>query len=95
MPFRQLVRAQDVGAAGRPLLRLAPAAFGDGHDTPAGADRPNPRDVSNSVVYLADQPESDRDMSTCVYIWGQVGGWLCPPFFALAWDNACRRAEPE
>jgi hypothetical protein len=65
--------SQDVGAAGTPFLRSTYAAFGDGRDTPAGATRPNPRVISNRVAFADDQPDNDRDMSTLVYVWGQVG----------------------
>ena len=64
-----------MGAAGTPLIRSTFAAYGDGRDTPAGANRPNPRLISNLIVAAATQPDNDRDMSTLVYIWGQVGTW--------------------
>ncbi|MFO0965945.1 MAG: peroxidase family protein [Gemmataceae bacterium] len=59
------------GSAGVDLLRLAPAAYSDG-STPAGADRPSARVVSNTV---ADQGSadiiSDRDLAAMLYAWGQ------------------------
>src|SRR6185312_6359277 len=35
------------GAAGQTLIRVAPAAYGDGVSTPGGANRPSAREVSN------------------------------------------------
>src|SRR5207302_5495671 len=39
----------DWGTAASDLLRLTPAAYGDGVSTPAGQDRPGARAVSNAV----------------------------------------------
>jgi hypothetical protein len=78
LPFPGSCSLQNAGAAGTALIRSTFAAFADGHDAPAGADRPNPRDISNAVVFADDQPENERGMSTLVYIWGQVRvAWLC------------------
>ncbi len=64
---------QDIGAAGTPLLRSTYAAFENGHDTPAGASRPSPREISNSVLFADTQPDvvNDRDLSSLAYTWGQ------------------------
>ena len=60
------------GSTGQDLLRLSPAAYGDGISTPSGADRPSARLVSN---LLAANPEggvtNDRDYTAFVYAWGQ------------------------
>jgi len=60
------------GSTGQDLLRIAPAAYGDGVSTPSGADRPSGRLVSN---LLAASPEggitNDRDFTAFVYAWGQ------------------------
>jgi hypothetical protein len=60
------------GSTGQDLLRLSPAAYGDGISTPSGADRPSARLVSN---LLAASPEggvtNDRDYTAFVYAWGQ------------------------
>lgn len=60
------------GSAGQDLLRLSPVAYGDGISTPAGADRPSARLVSN---LLSTSPDggvtNDRDMTAFVYVWGQ------------------------
>ncbi len=62
----------DWGSAGTDLARAAPAAYGDGISTPAGADRPSPREISNA---LSDQEGvdviSDRLLSAMTYAWGQ------------------------
>ena len=52
------------GSVGQDLLRLSPAAYGDGIASPSGADRPNARLVSN---LLATSPAggvtNDRDFT--------------------------------
>src|SRR5205823_962645 len=60
------------GATGADLVRLAPAAYGDGVSTPAGANRPSARVVSNTVsAHPADEIKNNRGMSNFVYAWGQ------------------------
>lgn len=62
----------DWGSAGADFLRTAPAAYGDGISTPAGADRPNARTISNAIAdQPADAATNDRDMSAFIYAWGQ------------------------
>ena len=60
------------GQAGTDYIRVAPAAYSDGVSTPAGADLPGARAISNA---LSDQDgqttTSDRLMSAMVYAWGQ------------------------
>jgi hypothetical protein len=60
------------GSTDENLVRLARAEYGDGISSLAGADRPSPRLISNT---LADQGDadiiSDRDLSAFVYVWGQ------------------------
>jgi peroxidase len=60
------------GSTGVDLLRTAPAAYGNGISTPAGANRQSARAISNIV---ADQGNQDivnnRLMSAMVYAWGQ------------------------
>ena len=60
------------GEAGQPLLRMAPAAYTDGVSSPAGANRPSARVVSNTID---DQGTTDisnsRTMSDWVYACGQ------------------------
>jgi hypothetical protein len=62
----------DWGSAGIDLLRTATAAYGDGVSTPAGADRPSPREISNVLSDQAGQDIlSDRNLSAMIYAWGQ------------------------
>ncbi len=60
------------GSTQEQLLRLARPEYGDGVSTPAGADRPSARAISNA---LADQGDSDvisdRNLSAMIYAWGQ------------------------
>lgn len=60
------------GSVNQNLLRLSPADYSDGVNSPAGADRPSPRLVSNT---FSASPEdgilNDRDFTAFVYAWGQ------------------------
>ena len=60
------------GQTGTDYIRIAPAAYADGVSTPAGADLPSARAISNA---LSDQDgqstSSDRLLSAMVYAWGQ------------------------
>ncbi|MFM7137982.1 MAG: peroxidase family protein [Planctomycetota bacterium] len=60
------------GSTDEQLLRRSSAAYGDGISSPAGADLPNARLVSN---LLAASPEggvtNDRDYTAMAYAWGQ------------------------
>ena len=65
------------GATGAQQDRLAPASYPDGGATIAGADRPNPREISNTVFL---QLEADGDFidmpnpegaSSLMWVWGQ------------------------
>jgi hypothetical protein len=59
------------GAAGTDFVRIAPAAYGDGVSTPSGADRPNPRDISNTVVAQSGSIPNNMGLSDMVFQWGQ------------------------
>jgi len=60
-----------MGAATTPLLRLVPAAYADGVSELAGAERPGPRVVSNTVsAQSALQPNGLR-ASDYLWQWGQ------------------------
>ncbi len=60
------------GRAGTDFLRLAAAAYADGISTPAGADRPSARAISNAVSDgTGTTGSNDRQMSAFVYAWGQ------------------------
>jgi peroxidase len=62
----------DWGSAGTDFIRLAAAQYTDGVSSPAGADRPSARLISNT---LSDQTGvdliSDTGMSAMMYAWGQ------------------------
>jgi hypothetical protein len=66
------VKTPQWGSTVEQYIRLAPAGYSDGMASPAGADRPSARAVSNS---LADQDGqsilNNRGMSAFVYAWGQ------------------------
>lgn len=59
------------GSAGADLVRLSPAAYGDGAATPSGVTRPGARLISNSVSVLTTPFANDRLLSSWVYGWGQ------------------------
>lgn len=61
------------GSAGVDLLRIAPAAYTDGIFSPAGADRPSARAISNAVAAQAPGVDvlNNRNLSAFVYAWGQ------------------------
>lgn len=62
----------DWGQAGSELIRIAPAEYSDGVSTPAGADRPSAREISNAIADQGDDVATNaRDMSAFVYAWGQ------------------------
>jgi hypothetical protein len=62
----------DWGKAGTDFLRKSPAAYTDGISSPAGANRPSARAVSNAIAAQSpDTPTNDRYMSAFVYAWGQ------------------------
>jgi peroxidase len=60
------------GSVGADLLRTAPAAYGDGISSPAGADRPSAREISNEVSDQGNESIlNSRDLSAMAYAWGQ------------------------
>lgn len=63
---------RDWGSTDEQLARKSPAAYGDGVSTPAGANRPSAREISNVLAdhVDADTP-NDRDMTAYIYVWGQ------------------------
>ena len=62
---------ESMGAAHTPLRRLVNPAYSDGIATLAGANRPNPRDVSNTVnAQSVDRPNVQR-ASDFIWQWGQ------------------------
>lgn len=66
------VQHPEWGEAGSTFRRVAPAEYGDGLATPAGADRPSARVISNALADQADVPvNNERMLSAMVYAWGQ------------------------
>src|SRR5690349_5540205 len=59
------------GQAGTDLIRLAPAAYPDGHSAMARPNGPNPRDVSNAVVLQSAPVSNGRNLSDLIWQWGQ------------------------
>lgn len=59
------------GAADQPFLRSTTLAYGDGVDSMGGADRPNPRDISNAVVAQSASILNRAHVSDLVWQWGQ------------------------
>lgn len=65
------------GSAGSPQIRLAGHGYPDGGATLAGANRPNPRDISNNVFLQLDADgdpipmPSSGGFSSLLWVWGQ------------------------
>lgn len=59
------------GSVGVDFLRYAQAAYTDGISSPAGADRPSAREVSNAINVQLEDDRNDRDLSAYIYAWGQ------------------------
>ncbi|MCA8952276.1 MAG: peroxiredoxin [Planctomycetes bacterium] len=61
----------DWGAAATPLLRTAAADYGDGRGTPAGANRPSARAISNAVAAQVGEVPNARGATDFLWQWGQ------------------------
>ncbi|MCE9625837.1 MAG: peroxidase family protein [Deltaproteobacteria bacterium] len=59
------------GSAGVRLERLAPAEYGDGISEPVEEDRPNPREISNTIVAQDESEPNERGLSAFMFVWGQ------------------------
>ena len=59
------------GQAGTDLLRLSPAAYGDGISSLGGAGRPGARAISNALNPQAKDTVNDLSLSDFIYGWGQ------------------------
>lgn len=60
------------GSTDEQLLRLAPAEYGDGVSSPAGADRLGAREISNALAAHGDEDTpNDRNLTAYIYVWGQ------------------------
>lgn len=51
--------------------KLTRTAYGDGSSSPSGADRPNPRLISNLVLDRSPRP-NDSGLSDYFWVWGQI-----------------------
>src|SRR5262245_50779396 len=57
------------GSTNERLLRAAPAAYGDGISTPAGANRRGARALSNALAdHIDEETPNDRKMTAYLYI---------------------------
>lgn len=61
----------ELGSVGQQLMRVADSQYADGISTPAGADRPSARVISNALAAQDDATASDRQLSAFIYAWGQ------------------------
>jgi hypothetical protein len=61
----------DFGRAGSRLLRVSPSAYADGLSAPAGATRPGPRVISNTVNEQEGSIPNARGLSDWIWQWGQ------------------------
>jgi len=59
------------GMAGRPLRRVAPAAYADDIAAPAGPSRPNPRALSNTILAQPELRSERMGVSDIFWLWGQ------------------------
>ncbi|MGL5794625.1 MAG: peroxidase family protein, partial [Waterburya sp.] len=59
------------GSTGSTFLNTAPLDFGDGISSPAGADRPNPRVISNTLAQQDENIQSDRGLTNLIWVFGQ------------------------
>jgi len=61
----------DLGAVFTNLLRVAPAGYDDGVETPSGATRPGAREVSNAVVATPSTVPAPYVLTDMAWLWGQ------------------------
>lgn len=59
------------GSANSQLLRESPAAYSDQISSPAGANRPSARAVSNAVMMETNEVLNERHLSDFIYVFGQ------------------------
>ena len=65
------LKNQDWNKAGSEFPRQAPSAYEDRFDSPSGADRPNPREISNAVLNERGRAQDPQKRSNMVWAWGQ------------------------
>ena len=61
----------EYGAANTALLNIVRLDYSDGFSTAAGADRPNPRQISNSVSYQFEEIPEPRGLTNFIWAFGQ------------------------
>ena len=61
----------DYGVANAALLNAVPLDYTDGFSTPAGTDRPNPREISNTVSVQEEDIPDPRGLTDFIWAWGQ------------------------
>ncbi|MCB0533403.1 MAG: T9SS type A sorting domain-containing protein [Lewinellaceae bacterium] len=59
------------GAVDAHMLQPGTDAFADGYAAPAGADRPNPRHISNLIFNQSALDDDPRGLSAYAWAWGQ------------------------
>lgn len=65
------LRYPQMNRAETQLIRLAPPAYGDGISSFAGRDRPNPRDISNTVHAQKELIANPDSTTNFMWLWGQ------------------------
>jgi len=86
------------GSTDEQLVRKAPAEYGDGISSLAGADRPGPRVISNAIVAHGDEEAlNDRQLSNYSYVWASSSTTTLispslPPRAEHRSPSSCRRA---
>ncbi len=62
----------DWGTVETQLRRVGPASYTDGIESPAGEDRPSPRDIGNAIASQSPGFErNESNLSAMIYVWGQ------------------------
>ena len=65
------IRNPEIGKAGMPLTRVTDQTYADGTSAMAGADRPNPRAISNAVLAQTRLVYAQKGASDFLWQWGQ------------------------
>jgi peroxidase len=61
----------EYGSTHQQFLRMADSDYGDGLNTPAGADRPSPREISNALYAQDGALPDESGHSDMLWLWGQ------------------------
>lgn len=87
---------QDWGQKDQVFLRQVPADYADGQGAPSGADRPNPRHISNELLNQRGRDHDERQLSGMVWGWGQFidhDMTFTPNTHANDWNIAVPRGD--